>query len=286
MKKTPEIIDKTQNIYNARVSAKDNGLAANHACAIAASVRSGMKNGFSFKLITVKSIGEELFVLMPRKTLFGTRQRIIKRPEKWFRYSYNRRRLCNIKVVLPETTCEDITDIDSEGVALACLYENGTASLFVPEWKYDPDSDKWAVSYIEKPCEDSHLAKARFCENIEQLRAAIMSLSDFTSALGLDSETGYLLCGIDELNNRNAGWDEYGGEDNSSLIPKLRRPKLPEKSSHIYNAVSRTPSVGSSWYHSVMAVAEEQGRAEEFRRLAAELTAQQRKAMLFIINES
>lgn len=273
------------NEKSAFINAKETRLAANHACAIAASVRTGMKNGFSFKLIGVKKIADEWFEFLPRKTLFGKKTKVIKRPEKWFRYSYNKLRLCNIKVILPETPSEADDDIGSSGIALACLYEDGHASLFVPEWSYDKETDKWSVVYKEKPCDDPSCAKSRFSDNSDELAAAITAMSDFTASLGLNEQTGMLLCGIEELNGRNANWDEYTGSG-KTLIPTLRRPKLSEKSAHIYNAAELTPVFGGTYFREVKSAAEENERGDEFIRLAAELDRCQRNAMLYTVNES
>ena len=151
--------DTEINERAARVTAKNERLFANHACTIAACARAGMKNGFSFRLIGVKRIEREEFVFAPEKTLFGEKSRVIEGAEKWFRHSYNKQRLCNIKVVLPEAPAEDEADPESAG--LACLYEGGRAALFAPEWSYNAQTDKWSVKYRESPC-DPALAKARF----------------------------------------------------------------------------------------------------------------------------
>lgn len=278
----------------ANITAKESRMAANHACSIAASVRTGMKNGFAFKLIGVKVISGESFEMLPKKTLFGEKAKIIPRPEKWFRYSYNKLRLCNIKVVLPQQTTENAEDIDSRGAALACLYEDGHASLFVPEWTYDPKTDKWSVVYKETPCGDPSLAKARFADNSGELAAALTAVIDFTESLGKDSLRNYInwfMCGLEELNGRNANMEflddviPFAAEE-SRLIPPIRRPKLSEKSAHIYNAAAKTPVFGGKCYRDIWRAAAEFGRENELDKLFLELDRCQINAMLYTVNES
>ena len=278
--------DTDINERAARISAKNERLCANHACTIAACVRAGMKNGFSFRLIGVKRIEREQFAFAPEKTLFGEKSRAIDGAEKWFRYSYNKLRLCNIKVVLPELPTEDETDIDSAGIGLACLYEEGRAALFSPEWSYNASTDRWSVVYRQSPC-DPALAKARFGDVSEELRAALTALCDFCADLGEQDSAGLLMCGLEELDGREASWELSSQEDRRpTRIPLQRFPKLSEKSAHIYRAASRTPVYGGTWFRDILAKALESGREEQFRRLFAELSSAQRGAMLFTVNES
>lgn len=276
--------DTEINERAARVTAKNERLFANHACTIAACARAGMKNGFSFRLIGVKRIEREEFVFAPEKTLFGEKSRVIEGAEKWFRHSYNKQRLCNIKVVLPEAHAEDEADPESAG--LACLYEGGRAALFAPEWSYNAQTDKWSVKYRESPC-DPALAKARFPDVSQELREALTALCDLCADIGAQDGTGLLLCGIDELDGREAAWELASGEEfHRTRIPVQRLPKLSEKSAHIYRAASRTPVYGGTWYHGILAKAQECGRGEALRGLMLRLWDAQRGAMLFTVNES
>ena len=292
--KTTAQLDDNALSRLANIAAKENRMAANHACSIVASVRTGMKNGFSFKLISVKNISEEKFGLLPRKTLFGEKAKVIDRPEKWFRYSYNKLRLCNIKAVLSEQTAENAEDIDSKGVALACLYEDGHASLYVPGWTYDPKTDKWSVVYKETPCGNQSLAKARFADNSLELAAALTALIDFTEAMGISGLSNYInwfMCGIEEINGRNANMEFLDdiipfAKDEARLIPLIRRPKLSEKSAHIYNAASKTPIFGGKCYRDIWHAATDRGTENEVDRLFLELDRCQRNAMLYTVNES
>ena len=281
----------------AAIYAKEKRLAANHACAITASVRTGMKNGFSFRLIGVKKIEGERFEMLPKKTLFGEKSKVIDSPDKWFRYSYNKLRLCNIKVVLPERTAENAEDIDSEGTALACLYEDGHASLFVPEWQYNAQTDKWSVVYREKPCADPSVAKARFSDNSGELAAALTAVIDLTESLGkqeLSPYVNWFMCGLEELNGRNANWDFLNdinyiglfGDEGSHLIPLIRYPKLSEKTVHIYNAAAKTPVFGGKCYRDIWRASTDRGVENEADRLFLELDRCQRNAMLYTVNES
>lgn len=278
--------DTEINERAARIAAKNERLFANHACTIAACARAGMKNGFSFKLIGVKRIEREEFVFAPEKTLFGEKSRVIEGAEKWFRHSYNKQRLCNIKVVLPEAPAEDEADPESAGLGLACLYEDGRAALFAPEWSYNAQTDKWSVAYRESPC-DPALAKARFPNVSQELREALTALCDFCADIGAQDDTGLLLCGIDELDGREAAWELASGEEfHQTRIPVQRLPKLSEKSAHIYRAASRTPVYGGTWYHGILAKAQECGGEEQLRELMLRLWNAQRGAMLFTVNES
>lgn len=274
------------NERTARVTAKNERLFANHACTIAACVRAGMKNGFSFRLISVKRIEREQFVFAPEKTLFGEKSRVIEGAEKWFRYSYNKLRLCNMKVVLPEAAAEDEADPESAGLGLACLYEGGRAALFTPGWSYNAQTDKWSVEYRESPC-DPALAKARFPDVSQELREALTALCDYCADINEQDSAGLLLCGIDELDGREAAWELASqGEFHATRIPVQRLPKLSEKRAHIYRAATRTPVYGGTWYHGILAKARECGREDEFRALMLRLWSAQRGAMFFTVNES
>lgn len=274
------------NISMAKMAAKEQRLAANHACAIAASVRTGMKNGVSFKLISVKKIAEECFELTAQKTIFGEKAKVIKNPEKWFRYSYNKERLCNIKVVLPTDPTGERDNIDSEGVALACLYEK-SASLFVPEWRYDPQTDMWSVLYKQAPCDDSSLAKARFPDNSEELSSALLALYDFCAEIGESDNAGLLSCALEELDGKEASWEYVSDEfEQAHFSPQIRRPKLAEAKAHIYRAASQSPVYGGKWYAQMLEKSRECEREEKFVSLMRELDREQRNAMLFTVNES
>lgn len=279
-------VSQEVNIAAAKAAAKEQRLAANHACAIAASVRTGMKNGVSFKQISVKKINEEFFELSARKTLFGEKARVIKNPEKWFRYSYNKQRLCNIKVVLPEEPTADPLNIDSDGVALACLYENA-AALFVPQWNYDVQADVWSVLYKQQDCSEPALAKARFTDNSEQLNAAIAAVYDFCAQIGESDNAGLLSCALEELDGKEASWEFVSDEfEQGHFSPQIRRPKLSESRAHIYRAAAQSPVYGGKWFAQMLEKAREQGREERFVSLMNALAHEQRNAMLFTVNES
>ena len=270
----------------ARVWAKNVRLCANHACTIAACVRAGMKNGFSFKLIGVKHIDREDFAFLPEKTLFGEKTKVIAGAEKWFRYSYNKLRMCNIKAVLPEAPTADEENADDFGLGLACLFEDGSASLFLPEWEYNANTDKWSVTYRQTPCEPA-LAKARFADPTEKLRDTITALCDFCADIRAEDDTGLLLCGLEELDTKEASWELAShGEYTMGRIPAYRIPKLSEKSAHLYRAAARTPVFGGTWFHTLHAKAAEIGREDEFTALMEELFAAQRSTMLYTVNES
>lgn len=273
------------NISSAKMAAKEQRLAANHACAITASVRTGMKNGVSFKLISVKKIAEECFELSPHKTIFGEKPRVINNPEKWFRYSYNKQRLCNIKVVLPEKPSAESLNIDSEGVALACLYENLSA-LFVPQWQYDEQADTWSVLYRQQPCDTPALAKARFSDNSESLFATIAALYNYCAEIGQSDNAGLLSCAMEELDGKEASWEFVSDEfEQGHFSPQIRRPKLSESRSHIYKAASQSPVYGGKWYSQMLEKARENSSEDRFVSLMNELSNEQRSAMLFAVNE-
>lgn len=262
------------------------GLAVNHACAVAAAARSGMKNGVTIRFMEVEGIDREEFLLMPRKRLFGSSGHRSDTPDRWFRYSYNKLRLCNIKVLLST----DITDIGaaSERTALACFYENGSVTELVPEWSFDERSGKWSVLYSERECGDIPLAKTRYPDNTEGLRDILCRMAGIADELGFDGCCSEFRAAIFEL-DKNTVWHEDDPDPETGRgagAPLIRYPVLPQQNAAIYNTACRSPSIMGEWYGEMLAAAEERGRAAELAELAKELTKQQRLAMLYAVNES
>ena len=273
------------NVQSALFTARDMRLAENHAAALCAAFRTGMKNGTSFRLMPVKMMAKEEFELLPKGGLFGEKTRRFTDPEKWFRYSYNKRRMCNVK--LHSEPRKQIPADLGEGIRICCLYENGTASCFCPEWAYYEPTDKWSVVYREQPLSDSSLAKQRFADNTEQLRAAFLAMSDFAHSLGCEKDTSHLLCCLDELEGRQANWEQQSEVLSviHTRIAPMHTPKLPEKLAHIYTAASRAPSWNVSMRVELRDAAENAGKIAEYNALMDRLSEQTNLAMLYAVNE-
>ncbi|MGN1120387.1 MAG: hypothetical protein ACI4Q4_08510, partial [Oscillospiraceae bacterium] len=231
-----------------------------------------------------KLISKEEFALAPKKGLFGERTRVFPDPEKWFRFSYNKRRMCNAKLSLPpqrETPAPPV----GEGIAICVRYENGSASRFCPEWSYDEPTNKWSVVYREQPFENNGSEFARYSDNSKALRESLLQMSDFANSLGREQDTGLLLCCIDELDGRQAKWEAHTAfaEEPKERIALMHTPKLPEKLAHIYCAASRAPRWSTST--GLLEAAENVGRAEEYRALMDKLCEQANLAIAYAVNE-
>jgi hypothetical protein len=277
-------LDNTQIQQDETISA-NRELALNHACTIAAAARSGMKNGVTIRLMSVKLINKEEFLFLPKRTLFGTRCHKSDTPDKWFRYSYNKRRLCNIKLLIPDGIYSE-NDENSMKYPLVCFHENKSVTEFVPDWKYDSETAKWSVTYIERKCGSPEPAKARYSDNSDELRAALDKMSEIADKLGFDNYRAEFQNGIFALDERFVDWDDDVREG-SGHIPLIRRPVLSKRFAALFAAASRTPHVKlGDWYGEMSEKAQSIGMADSLEEASEELTKQQRLAMLFAVNES
>lgn len=274
---------------SAALAAERSGMAVNHACALAAACRTGLKNGVTLKFMSLGLIGSEEFLTIPEKRLFIKKQYLGENPDKWFRHSYNKRRLCNVKVLLPREIqpARDGTPLNCAGISLVCFYENKTVTEYVPEWSFhEGEAGWWNVLYRERVCEDPEAAKRRYSDNTAELREVLSLMAEYCAEGGHEEYSREFMKGVLELDCRPVQW--YESDDDDDGAPEIRMPVLPEKLMRLYSAAARTPwaAARGDLFGELTAQAERRGNAAELSALTERLTEQQRLAMLYAVNES
>lgn len=265
----------------------------NRACNLAVSVRTALKAAVPLKYVPEKYDTETVFVMLPRKRVFTVKSMETDSPARWFKYCYNKARLCNFKLIMPDTVPEkpSFCGIIPKPV---CFFEDKTATVL--ETRLSPhEKGGVLVRFEEKECADVQPARARYSDNSERLFDAITAMSAFADEMGFNSDSPDMDEGITpekEVPPESGIFRDLitaaGLLDNQPLPDEMRfknLPKLSEKRLKIYAAAMLADIFGAG-DNALSEAALYNNKGDKYYPLAAELWENIRLALLYAVNES
>ncbi len=267
----------------------------NRACNLTVSVRTALKAAVPLKYVPEKYDTETVFIMLPRKRLFAVKRMETDNPARWFKFCYNKARMCNFKLLMPDITPEKPA---FSGVVpkMVCFFENGTATELDMRLSAH-ERGGVLVRFEERERADVQTAKLRYSDNSDALFDAITKMSAFADELGFNVDTE-----AEDTPENEAdvpGYDEGSGIfrdlitaagllDDQPLPDELRfknLPKLSEKRLKIYAAAMLADIFGSG-ENALSTAASERAWTDRYHSLAKGLWENIRMALLYAVNES
>ncbi len=252
-------------------------------CCIVSAGRGALRSGRPIRYVPLKYDGKITFVCLPQKRMRRKKEYTAPNVETWFAYLKGRR-LRDMMLFCP-TTAENRERLGFANMtesSIVCFFEDGAASFFVGEHRFDPGSNLWETVYTEREY-TAPPTKPRFGDNTESFRHALAEIRDLARRLGGDTGSFRFF----EKTFESAADILDGGGDCPQQKDGFPRPILPERNLRIFEAACQADVFGAmgSWNDNPAYMAHEMKVAEEYTRISDELLKNIREALLYAVNE-
>lgn len=215
------------------------------------------------------------FVFSSPFTVWGTKE--ADSVQKWYDIC-RKRDLCDIRFIVPISTDQRqiLGFANTSQGAIVCLWKNGKASCFTPEWDYDRNNRGWNIIYSEQ-CDikipESGIA---YPNKSEEFKAVLLEIGKFAEKIGFPEFSGVF-------------HKAYKGLCDFTKVENHRVPEcIPDEFKGIYYAVETADVFGAmgSWNDSPPCSAAEMGLEEEYNTLSDRLLEQLRYNLMYVVNQS
>jgi hypothetical protein len=249
-------------------------------CCITAAAKNALKAHSTVAYILAKYENAIKFQCLPAQKLSSKKQYQADSVSLWYEYCL-KKGLQDIKVLFPSS----VTDRNLLGFAnttqssIVCFWEDGV-TYFTAQWKYDSKNKAWNTLYTEHEWNNVPATKPCFENNREDYEKVLTEIKELAQKIGAEHFATVFQKALDILQ----GSAEYT-TDASSQLPL---PKIPEEHLCLFQAAGTADVFGAmgSWNDEPPYLAHQKGLDKAYDRLSDDLLTQNRRAILYAINES
>ena len=239
------------------------------------SIRDGMDIPFEMSSADLSisfTFSDEGFLLRKNETADNV--------QDWYR-SLQKKKLAGIRMYINvaknDPRLAGFANAQAEGIVTA--YKNGHVTYWIPHWSFDQEKKGWNIHYTEVLWKNMRMEYLDLDDPTDDFKTVLKNIDVFAREIGFGHFADCFLAAYEMLNKGEA----------------VEAPEWMKKDLYLFSnktlcllcAASKSDVFGGmgSWNDSPPYYAHDLGREEEYKQLSHELFVQNRRAVMYAVNQ-